>query len=225
MATQEQVQAAVNFLSEYRGDFGFLQDMQARVRTGRTLSENMVTAILRCAAREAKPAAKATTAPVSSGLDLRAHLPSGTVHVAVGKPLQFFKIDNVADGKWAGWVFVKRQAGDNYDRIGRQRPGGMYEGAFTDLLGMVTRHLQEAMQQYGTELGQCAVCNRSLTDETSRARGIGPDCWERLAAEGKVQAATARDNAAERAADRAAKDAFAEREAEQERISFILRGM
>ncbi|HEY6794780.1 MAG TPA: DUF6011 domain-containing protein [Kineosporiaceae bacterium] len=23
-------------------------------------------------------------------------------------------------------------------------------------------------------------CNRALTDETSRARGIGPDCWDRL---------------------------------------------
>jgi hypothetical protein len=29
---------------------------------------------------------------------------------------------------------------------------------------------------YATELGQCYVCGRTLTDDTSRAMGIGPTC-------------------------------------------------
>jgi len=33
---------------------------------------------------------------------------------------------------------------------------------------------------YGTELGECGVCGRTLTDEKSRAYGIGPVCRERF---------------------------------------------
>lgn len=36
-----------------------------------------------------------------------------------------------------------------------------------------------AAARYGTELGRCGRCNRVLTDETSRAFGIGPDCRSR----------------------------------------------
>ena len=30
--------------------------------------------------------------------------------------------------------------------------------------------------RYGTKLGKCYRCGRTLTDETSRDLGIGPDC-------------------------------------------------
>jgi uncharacterized protein DUF6011 len=32
------------------------------------------------------------------------------------------------------------------------------------------------MVRYGQELGECGHCGRTLTDEASRAAGIGPVC-------------------------------------------------
>lgn len=34
----------------------------------------------------------------------------------------------------------------------------------------------EAMALYGREIGSCGRCGRHLTDEASRARGLGPEC-------------------------------------------------
>jgi hypothetical protein len=39
--------------------------------------------------------------------------------------------------------------------------------------------LLEAAARYGRELGQCGLCGRDLTDEASRAAGIGPVCRTR----------------------------------------------
>jgi hypothetical protein len=36
-----------------------------------------------------------------------------------------------------------------------------------------------AMRTYGQQIGQCGKCHRPLTDETSRAEGIGPECRKR----------------------------------------------
>ena len=44
---------------------------------------------------------------------------------------QSFKIDNVATGKWGGWVFVKTGSGE---KIGNQRPGQRYTGPCADVL-------------------------------------------------------------------------------------------
>ncbi len=39
-----------------------------------------------------------------------------------------------------------------------------------------TEERLEAMALYGRELGACGKCGRHLTDEASRARGLGPEC-------------------------------------------------
>lgn len=38
----------------------------------------------------------------------------------------------------------------------------------------------EAQALYGKELGVCGICGRHLTDEASRARGLGPECATKL---------------------------------------------
>lgn len=43
-----------------------------------------------------------------------------------------------------------------------------------------TADIPAAIVTYGTELGVCGRCGRHLTDEDSRAAGIGPDCASRL---------------------------------------------
>jgi hypothetical protein len=38
----------------------------------------------------------------------------------------------------------------------------------------------DALQRYGRELGKCGVCGRTLTNDESRALGIGPVCRTKL---------------------------------------------
>jgi Family of unknown function (DUF6011) len=35
---------------------------------------------------------------------------------------------------------------------------------------------EQASKRYGRELGNCGRCGRTLTDDASRAAGIGPVC-------------------------------------------------
>lgn len=53
-------------------------------------------------------------------------------------------------------------------------------GYTTILQAILTAGLREATVRYGRELGACGVCGRELTDETSRAEGIGPVCAQRF---------------------------------------------
>lgn len=220
--------AACDYAREYTGSFGFLQDMRKRVERGDALSPNMVAAILRCKARDEAKALPQVSGTEERGIDLRA-LPEGTIYVAVGEPLQFFKIDHVADGKWAGWVFVKRQAGDNFDRVGSQRPGSTYRGAYAALLEQVVEDTPAAMQAYGQEIGRCGNCNRTLTDAESRVRGIGPDCWEQIqgtefwmkASDKAAQAAILAEQEQFNEQWAADKAEHARREAAQERAAFM----
>ncbi len=82
--------------------------------------------------------------------------------------LVFYRVDNVTEGKWAGRTFVKMIVGGRPDA----------SVPYKNIPGILARIAADpqAAQRYGTELGQCYACNRHLTDETSRALGIGPDC-------------------------------------------------
>ena len=85
---------------------------------------------------------------------------------------EFFKVDRPEDGKWAGYVFVKQQASDDlYPVKGARRD---------EVLGRIAVDPRAAMVLYGHELGACGNCGRTLTDEVSRAMGIGPDCAAKL---------------------------------------------
>lgn len=53
-------------------------------------------------------------------------------------------------------------------------------GYTTILQTILDAGLREATIRYGKELGACGVCGRELTDENSRAEGIGPVCAQRF---------------------------------------------
>jgi len=82
----------------------------------------------------------------------------------------FWRVDCPAEGRWAGRIFVKRIIGG--------KPEAPVRGAtrFGALSAIITEGIEVCGTRYGVELGQCRKCNRHLTDETSRALGIGPDC-------------------------------------------------
>ena len=60
------------------------------------------------------------------------------------------------------------------------KPDTQIDGAFA--IELVTRALENpagSALRYAQELGRCSRCNRTLTDEASRARGLGPECATR----------------------------------------------
>lgn len=86
--------------------------------------------------------------------------------------LHFFKIDAPTEGRWAGYVFVKEQAGDDLFSVKGER------GA--RVIRLIAEDARGAMVMYGQEIGKCGHCNRTLTDEESRRNGIGPVCAQKV---------------------------------------------
>jgi hypothetical protein len=82
--------------------------------------------------------------------------------------LDFFKVDKPESGKWAGYTFVKRVIGGRAD----VRVRGAEARKALDAIAADA----DAGPRYGREIGNCWVCGRHLTDEESRATGIGPVC-------------------------------------------------
>lgn len=85
--------------------------------------------------------------------------------------LRFYKVDRPSEGRWAGRTFVRQIAGPNeYPVRG---------AAATEVLGTVAKDPEAAAQRYGQEIGKCGRCGRRLTNDESRAFGIGPECREK----------------------------------------------
>lgn len=87
--------------------------------------------------------------------------------------LDFFRVNRPAEGKWAGYLFL--------DRVIGGRPSATVRGATREkaLRAIMEATPEKAAIRYGQEIGQCYLCNRELTDETSRALGIGPVCRDK----------------------------------------------
>ncbi len=88
--------------------------------------------------------------------------------------LKFYVVDHGREGtKWEGYVFVSVQASDDRypvrNRAERER-----------ILTAIAADPAGASIRYGVEIGACGVCGRTLTDEDSRAAGIGPTCASKM---------------------------------------------
>ena len=80
--------------------------------------------------------------------------------------LKFFRLKN---GRKAGYVFLDIQASDEWHAIRNVT-------RIRSIVALIARDAHGAMIRYGHELGVCGRCGRTLTDEASRAAGIGPVC-------------------------------------------------
>jgi len=85
--------------------------------------------------------------------------------------LDFYKINRPTEGKWVGYTFVDMVVGGHPDFSVR----GLGK-VQTILNRIVEAGIRESAERYGREIGKCCKCNRTLTDDDSRARGIGPEC-------------------------------------------------
>lgn len=87
--------------------------------------------------------------------------------------LKFFRIDIPTEGRWKGYVFVKEQASDDlYPVRDKDRRNA--------ILRKIAEDPRKAMLEYGRKIGKCGHCGRTLTDEESRAYGIGPVCRNKM---------------------------------------------
>lgn len=114
-------------------------------------------------------AAPVVTAPVAP---VKVEVADGHYALLTDGVVKFYSVTNVTEGKWAGFTFVNAQASDEYHKVGRE--------SSARILAEIASDPQAAMKLYGHSLGKCGHCNRTLTDEASRAAGIGPICARKL---------------------------------------------
>lgn len=182
MLDTTQVNEALLYARNYDGVFPFMTAMRQRILDGQAFSFKQIQAIL-----NSKAASMATSAVVRpyAVVDLRSNVPPGRTRHAIahitGLPMTFYQINNVDKGKYAGNVFVREVQGAKLSKenLGRQRPGEMYRGrAYADMTAIILDP-DATMGDYGRQIGQCALCFKTLTDEVSRKVGIGPKCLNR----------------------------------------------
>ncbi len=92
--------------------------------------------------------------------------------------IAFYLIQCPTKDKWAGWTFVRLQVGPESSRLGSVDPDGRVRGASNvrSILERIITDPKEAMARYGRELGFCGMCGLALTNDESRALGVGPIC-------------------------------------------------
>ncbi len=83
--------------------------------------------------------------------------------------LKFYKVDIPKEGKYVGYLFLSVQA--SYELFSIKNSQHRYK-----ILCEIAKDPIGAMMRYGREIGSCAICGRTLTDQESRDRGIGPIC-------------------------------------------------
>jgi hypothetical protein len=104
------------------------------------------------------------------GTDTHADIPEGR-YAVTGERGQtvFVKVTIGQRAPFEGRTFVNVQAGDELHRVSPT--------ARDALLAKIEADGPEAAsRRYGREIGDCGRCGRTLTDEVSRAAGIGPVC-------------------------------------------------
>lgn len=110
--------------------------------------------------RELRAAAPvAPTTPVAQVADAR-------YAVEENGTLKFFRVKN---GNLPGFVFLDVQASDDWHAVRNVT-------RIRSIVALIAQDAKAAMVRYGHELGECGMCGRTLTDEASRAAGIGPVC-------------------------------------------------
>lgn len=115
----------------------------------------------------------ATPAPAAPAAPVTVQVPSGHYALVEDGVTKFYKVDVVTEGKWAGRTFVNAQGSDEYYPIRNAAHRA-------SILAAIAADPKAALVRYGHAIGKCGVCNRTLTDEASRAAGIGPVCAGRL---------------------------------------------
>lgn len=103
----------------------------------------------------------------------REAVPAGRYAIYEQAVLKFYRVSKPTEGRWSGRIFVERQLGDDLIPL-------KTHATKNAVLDQIAQNPQEAMLRYGREIGTCGHCGRTLTNEDSRALGIGPVCRGRM---------------------------------------------
>jgi hypothetical protein len=94
----------------------------------------------------------------------------GHFAVEVDGTLKFLRVKKILSGRYANRMFV--------DSMGSSTAYPVKAPAtLTTYLTAVLVDPAAAAKRYADEMGECSDCGRPLTNEESRERGVGPDCW------------------------------------------------
>ena len=159
--TSDLHRAGLTYLADYAGNFDYLCDL--KTRKADNLSTGQVRGILNCIRAEILREGEAKLA--GDALEVA----NGRYCIRIGEKLRFFHVNAPTKGKWVGFTFIKEFFGGGQEVNIRNRENR------NQILGAIAQD-SDALARYGRELGFCGVCGRELTDEESRAIGIGPVC-------------------------------------------------
>lgn len=84
--------------------------------------------------------------------------------------LRFYRV-KAGKGYYAGRFFLDRFKSDELRAISYAERA--------QVLDLINANPDEAAMRFAVELTRCHCCGRMLTDEVSRLRGVGPDCYGR----------------------------------------------
>ena len=157
-------EAGLAYLATYTGGFSYLVDL--KTRNPANLSVGQVRGILNCIRAEVLRAQDAEAGDQVMVAD-------GRYAIVMADKLRFFRVNTPTEGRWAKFTFVNEIFGGGNkvairDKALRQ---AVLAGIADD---------EGALARFGQELGICGNCGRDLTDEESRALGIGPVCRKNL---------------------------------------------
>ncbi len=120
---------------------------------------------------------RAAAAPADAGQPSVEVVPAGRYAVATEdgavNELAFYKVDRPTEGRWAGFVFVKLIVSDDEQRLSKAASAAV-------LAKIAAVGAEAASAAYGLEIGECGVCGKVLTNDESRAYGIGPKCRAKM---------------------------------------------
>lgn len=107
---------------------------------------------------------------------LEARVPEGRYALRLKEPdsagneVHFYIVDKPGENsKWHGRTFLSLMAGE--DKFGVKNPVERQR-----ILEEIDASAGAALLLYGQLIGRCGHCGRTLTNDESRARGIGPVC-------------------------------------------------
>ena len=160
--TDELHEAGLAYLATYTGGFSYLVDL--KTRNPANLSIGQVRGILNCIRAEVLRVQDAGDQVVVA---------DGRYAIVIADKLRFFGVNTPTEGRWAKFTFVNEIFGGGNKVAIRNKAlrQAVLAGIADD---------EGALARFGQELGICGNCGRSLTDEESRALGIGPVCRQNL---------------------------------------------
>ena len=157
LATDRQMAFLRSLLTERAWSTDAMPRMSRHGQVTKAEASAAISYLLECP-REAAPAPAADAPEVADG----------RYALELDGKLRFFHVNTPTEGRWAGYTFVKEQAGGDVYRVGSaERRRAIRAAIAAD---------PEALARYGKTLGTCGRCGRELTDETSRELGLGPVC-------------------------------------------------